>query len=99
MGTSGYMQNRWSQHRWQGGKWATSEKYRLPARQTAATTAASESADGATASKAWRRSRRRVGENRLPTARTTAVAVATSASTASRARNSETVSTYNRGDP
>src|SRR5207244_1423518 len=44
--------------------------------QTAATTAARARADGATASTAWRRSRRRAGENRPPTARTTAAAVA-----------------------
>src|SRR5882757_3583120 len=93
MGSSGYMQNRCSQHRWQGGKWATSEKYRLPAMHTAATTAARVRADGATASTAWRRSRRTTAENRPPTARTTAATVASSATTASRARNSETVST------
>src|SRR5581483_4719117 len=91
IGTRGYMQKRCSQHRWQGGKWATSEKYRLPAVQTVATTAARASAWGATAATAWRPRRRRAGENRPPAARTTAVAVATSATTASRASHSETV--------
>src|SRR5437764_5598723 len=60
---------------------------------TAATTAARARAEGATASTAGRPRRCRAGENRPPTARTIAAAVASSATTASRARNSETVST------
>src|SRR2546423_1895431 len=92
MGASGYMANRCSQQRWQGGRWPPWEKYGLRATQPAATTAARAMADGATASTPWRPSRRRAGENRPPTARTIAATVAASATTASRARNSETVS-------
>src|SRR5581483_9988672 len=96
IGTSGYMQKRCSQQRWQGGKCATSEKYRLPARQTVATVAARASAWGATASAACRPSRCSAGENRPPIHSPRAVTVASSATTASRARNSETWSTDNR---
>src|SRR5437588_6590040 len=65
--------------------------------QTVATVAARARAEGATAWAACSPRRCSGGENRPPTARTTAVAVASSATTASRARNSETVSTVTAG--
>ena len=92
-GTSGYTAIRWYQQSRHGGKWATSDRYRLPAVATDATSRASRSAWGRTSS-STRAARLRIeGPAAAPTRSTAPPTTLAWAPTASMARNRVTVET------